>query len=56
MTLLKDNRADFYWNQSRLCSSDSRNLVEEICFSEFNFYYRRKQESIYQQIDLSLGS
>jgi hypothetical protein len=48
--------ADFYWNMSRLCSNSIRNLIEEICFSDRHFFYRRKQELHFHSIDLSLGS
>lgn len=56
MSLLTEGRADFYWDQSRLCSNNSRNLIEEICFSERHFFYKRRQETTYQFLDLALGS
>lgn len=56
MTLLEEGMADFYWNGARLCSNSQRNKIDEICFSESHFYYKRKQETVYNQVDLALGS
>lgn len=55
-SLLKGNRVDFYWNKGRLGTSMDRNRIEEIAFTENYFFYRRKQESAFQRVDLSIGS
>jgi len=56
LALLKDNRLDFYWNKGRLGTSMDQNRVEEIAFTENYFYLRRKQEQLFQRVDLSIGS
>lgn len=56
LALLKGNRLDFYWNKARLGTSMDRNRVEQIAFTENYFFYRRKQETNFQRVDLSIGA
>lgn len=56
MTLVGENYSDFYWNMGLLCSSGDRNYIDEICFSENYFFYRRKYENQFNSISLALGA